>query len=308
MALKITDLGNRAADSRTWDLLKCEGCGQEILIPPSASYKIVCPSCGKANDKSEFMPLTRTLWVSKQEREKEHSEDCRFNCVRYYRRAVQFRRAIFRLYDRQGYINWAQAVALLIAFHIDVKNGVLKLLGGSRKTSLHQYPESPFMSALKRLNADRETAFEPGSPGYEDISKAIVSLLSEIEIKRSRGKQARSDALLLMLDAVVLRFCPNSYIHLLRDALRLRSAEYKKIDSDGACAKRKAWGRFYKAKRGVEASCRRIWKSLFNENPPSLGESDFPRVARGEQDTDKTRRDEWWVVVAHQQGMVDFGV
>jgi hypothetical protein len=75
--------------------------------------------------------------VSKQERVKDHSEDCRFNCVRYYRQAVQFRRAIFGLYDRQDYINWAQAIALLIAFHIDVRNGVLKLLDGTRKISLY---------------------------------------------------------------------------------------------------------------------------------------------------------------------------
>jgi hypothetical protein len=161
------------------------------------------------------------------------------------------------------------------------------------------------MSALKRLNADQETTFKPGAPGDEDISKAIVSLLGEIEIKRSRGNQARSDTLVLILDAAVLRFCPNSYIHLLRDALRLRSTEYKKIGTNGACAKRKAWGRFYKAKRGVEASCRRIWKSLFNENPPSLGESDYPRATSRERES---RRDEWWVVVARQQGMMDLVV
>ncbi len=308
MALTITDEGGKAADSRTWDSLKCEGCGLEILIPPGASDKIICPSCRKVNDKSEFMPLARTLWVSKRERIKKHSEDCRFSCVHHYRQAARFRRAIFGLYDRQGYINWAQAIALLIAFHIDLENGVLKLLEGNREISFHRYPKSPFIDRLRQHDADQETTFEPSALGDEDISRTIVSLLSETDIKRSRGNQARSDILVLMLDAVVLRFCPNSYIHLLRDALRLRPTEYKKTYTEGARAKRKAWGRFYKARRGVEASCRRTWKRLFSESPPSLGESDYPRATGGEHDADKARCDEWWIVVARQQGMMELGV
>ncbi len=301
MAQKIIEADGKAVDERPFDSLRCEGCGQEILVPPAATDKIVCPECSKVNNKSEFMPLARTLWVSKNERVRDRSKDCRFSCVDHYRHAVQFRRAIFRFYDKQGYISQAQAIALLVAFYVDLGNGVLKLLDADREIPFRPFRNSPL--SARWTHADQEKTLET-TPANESISKVIMSLLGEIEIKRGRGNQARSDQLVLMLDAVVLRFCPNSYIHLLRDALRLRSAEYKMTDTDGAYAKRNAWHQFHKSRRGVEASCRRLWKEIFDEGPPALSELNYPRAAVDHNDADTARCEEWWMLVARQQGMM----
>jgi hypothetical protein len=298
MAIKITGEG-KVENLRTWDSLRCECCGQEILIPPSMSDRVVCALCGRANYKSQFVPITKKLWISKQENFKNHPEHCRFNCVSHYRRAVQFRRAIFRLYDKQGYINWPQAVALIIAAHIDAKNGVIKLLEGTTNISFFR-PTPKFMNTLEWLEHEQTTNFRQDTPTDDQISKEILALLSDMQLKRCRGNQSRSDTLILMLDAIILRFCPNPYVHLLRDALRLRSAEYRKSNFEGKSAKRKAWHQLLKVKRGSEASCKRIWKHLFNENPPSLKESYYPRAIGKEHDTIS---DEWWIKVARQQGM-----
>ena len=302
MAQKIIDADSKTINEKPFDLLRCGGCGQEILVPPTATDEIVCPNCSKVNNKSEFIPLARTLWVSKNERVRDNSKDCRFSCVDHYRHAVRFRRAIFEFYDKQGHISQAQAIALLVAFHVDVENGVLKLLDGDREISFRPSQSSPLSARFTRMV--QETTPETSTPADKSVSEVIISVLDEIEIKRGRGNQARSDQLVLMLDAVVLRFCPNSYVHLLRDALRLRSAEYKMTDTDGAYAKQDTWRRFHKSRRGVEASCRRLWKLIFDENPPALSELNYPRAAVDHDDADKVRREEWWMLVARQQGMM----
>lgn len=254
------------------DLFVCEGCGCEIPIPPEANNKIICAKCNKTMDRSHFSPLSRKqkLWVSEKGLElclQQHSKPfSHCNCVEYYREAVRFRQAIFETYEKQGEIGLAQAVGMSVAFYAGLEEGALKLLG-------------------RRSRAMKQAFLRDNSFAEEEPNESFLwDWLDTMQIKAGVGRPARTDTLILFLDAVVLLFCPNHYIHLLRDALRLRSHEYK-VQANRATAHREAWTKFWKAKRAVEVSCKRLWRAWFKKDPEQP-----PR--------------DWWERVTCQQGLI----
>ncbi len=261
---------SEALDLHPLDLLICENCGREVTIPPEASNQIVCGKCQRVMDKSHYSPMTRKqkLWVSekgvKLRLEQYGRHSC--NCVTYYRDAARFRRAIFHLYDSDGQITSAQALAIFVAFWTDYREGVPKLIGGHSQ-------------AMNQVLTD-------GISTGEDVPDGgfLWRSLESVQIRGQVGRPARTDTLVLFLDAVVLMFCPNRYVHFLRDALRLRSHEYK-VRANRASEHQESWRRFWKAKRAVEVSCKRKWRAWWGENPEAPPEN-------------------WWERVARQQGLI----
>lgn len=252
------------------DLFICQNCRGEFPFPPDGSNKVTCPKCNTVMDTSHFFLLTRKqrLWANKRDLGSyfEHAKPLHFSYVGNYRLVVRFRQAIFEMYNKQGEITLAQAVAMLVAFNADCEEGVLKLLGkggGGLKRAYHQH-------------------------NWLDSNKSDESLLwdwlTTKQIKGGPGRPTNSNTLVLLLDAVVLMFCPNAYIHFVRDALRLRSQEYR-VDTNRASGRREAWDKFWKAKKAVEVTCRRMWMVWFNNNPePPPGD--------------------WWERVARQHGLI----
>jgi len=264
------DVG-KALDLDPLDLFICENCGREISIPPEAKNEIICVRCNKTMDRSHFSPLIRKqkLWVSEKGLTlllKRRAEPVHCNCMEQYRRAIRFRQAIFETYAKQGEINLAQAVAMLVAFYAGLEEGALKLLGRRGEV---------VKSVLRRYSSSDRENFDEGF---------LWDWLATMQIKGGVGRPARTDTLVLFLDAVVLMFCPNRYVHFLRDALKLRSQEYR-VQANRATAHREAWIRFWKAKRAVEVSCKRIWHAWSGENPEPPPQ-------------------DWWERVARQQGLI----
>ncbi len=262
----------KALDLAPLDMLVCEYCGHEIYAPPGVSGEVKCFRCNRTMDKSHFSPMIRKqkLWVSekgaKLRLEQYTRKDCSCSCVTYYRDAARFRRAIFHIYDNEGQITNAQALAMLVAFRADYGEGVLKLLGRHGQ-------------AMQQVLTDGDsTGKDAPDSGF------LWRLLESVQIREQVGRPARTDTLVLFLDTIVLMFCPNRYVHFLRDALRLRSHEYK-VRANRASAHQESWGRFWKAKRAVEVSCKRKWRAWWGENPEAPPEN-------------------WWERVARQQGLV----
>jgi hypothetical protein len=149
------------------------------------------------------------------------------NCVDEYRRVIRFRQALFDAFNEQSKISDGQAIAMFITFYIDATEGVMKLLG-----------KDPKIGKLERPNAD-----------------FLWKSLGRLQLKPSRGRPGRSDKLVLLLYAYALSFCPNAYVHLLRDALTLRKQQYS-LGTSHATSHREQWKRFWKAKRAAEVSPR----------------------------------------------------
>lgn len=253
------------------DLFICEHCGHEIVVPPEGNSKIICARCNRTMDRADFSPLIRKqkLWVSERGLNlclKQHTKPFSPSCVSRYRHAVRLRQAIFEMYDKQGEIGLAQAVAMLVAFYAGLEEGVVKLLGRHSK------------GVEQALCGDSSSDNEKLDEGF------LWDWLAAIHIKGGVGRPARTDTLILFLDATVLMFSPNRYVHFLRDALRLRSHEYV-VQTNHATAHREAWIKFWRAKRAVEVGCKRIWRSWLRENP----EPPPP---------------DWWERVARQQGLI----
>ncbi len=110
----------KALDLAPLDMLVCEYCGHEIYAPPGVGGEVKCFRCNRTMDKSHFSPMIRKqkLWVSekgvKLRLEQYRRGSC--NCVTCYRDAARFRHAIFHMYDNEGQITYAQALAMLVAF------------------------------------------------------------------------------------------------------------------------------------------------------------------------------------------------
>jgi hypothetical protein len=117
----------------------------------------------------------------------------------------------------------------------------------------------------------------------DSYASLLWDWLGTIQIKKKVGRPPRTDTLVLLLDALVLMFCPNSYLHFLRDALRLRTHEYR-VKLNHAAARRETWDKFWKASRAVEVECKRLWLAWFKDNP-------------------KSPPKEWWKKVAREQGL-----
>jgi hypothetical protein len=248
------------------DLFVCENCGAEMPFIPGAGSRLICGKCGKVMDKSDFSPHIRTqkVWVSEKAlrlRLERHVKDCPLNCVGHYRNAIRFRHAIFETYEKHGAITLSQAIAMLVAFRASTSRGVLRLL---------EKDETPLSKEFrKRYSTDRET----NDTGW------VWEWLATLQIKKGVGRPLRPDKLVLLLDAAVLMFCPNSYVHFIRDALRLRSHEYV-IQSNRASAHGDSWDKFWKVKKRVEVSCKELWQAWFEQDPEPLPERWWARVAR----------------------------
>jgi len=274
---------SKALDLSPLDLLLCENCGCELHIPPDANNQIICPWCNAVMDKSRFLLQSRRqkLWVSEKGlklRLERYDEPVHCNCMEHYRRVVRFRHAIFDVYEKQGKITEAQAVGMLVAFCAGFDKGVLRLLGKDAeavKTRLRQ--GSSFYATLEKLGEDDE--FDRNKP----FGEFLLGWLASMELRGGPGRRPRSDTLVLFMDAIVLMFCPNAYLHFLQDALRLRAQEYW-LRENHASARPERWTKFWKARRAVEVSCKRIWKAMFNDDPGPP-----PR--------------DWWKRVADQQGL-----
>ena len=224
-------------------------------------------------DGSSFSSLIRkqNVWVSEKGLELRFRERelplSKCNCVNNYRKAVRFRQAIFDTYEKQGEIGLVQTVGMFVAFYTDLEEGVLKLLG-------------------KHGSSNKQTFWRNKSyeEKPEEFQVFLWNWLDTMQIKTGVGRPARTDNLILFLDAAVLMFCPNHYLHFLRDALMLRSHEYK-VQANRAAARREAWDKFWKAKRAVEVKCKRLWRTWFGKNP-------------------KPPPENWWERIAHKQGLM----
>lgn len=178
------------------------------------------------------------------------------NCVEEYRLVIHFRQALFDTLQEPSKISDVQAIAMFITFYIDATEGVMKLLGKDKKIGKSEQPNADF----------------------------LWKSLGRLQLKPSRGRPMRSDKSVLVLYAFALSFCPNAYVHLLRDALTLRKQEYS-LGTSHASSHLEQWRRFWKAKRAVEVSCERIWKTVNNHAPEQSPE-------------------DWWIRVARQQGLM----
>lgn len=256
------------------DALICENCGREVAVAADADNQVTCPRCSVLMDKSHFIKMSRsqTVWVPKNGFGSYLQQTLklpRFNCVEHYRGAVQFRRAMFSVYEEQGRITDAQALGLLVAFQAASEKGILKLLGrddGALASRSSFQRASPFDAEM------------PRKPPW------LWNWLGATKLKLSPGRPTRTDMPVLILDAVVLMFCPNAYSHFLQDALKLRVREYE-AKGNYASAHHEQWVKFWEAKRAVEVSCKRIWRLIFSQNPaPPSGD--------------------WWERVARQQGLM----
>lgn len=265
---------SKVLDLHPGDLLVCENCRCELPIPPDASNRIVCYKCHTVMDKSHFSPLIRKqrLWVSERGLNlqlERYAKPPHFSCVDYYRRVVRVRQAIFDLYNKQGSVSLQQAVGIFVSFFINQDEGVSKFLA-------KDYND-------KTTRALRKGGWlEECSDGDKRANTFLFDLVSSMPIKQGVGRPMRSDTLLLLLDAAVLMFCPNAYMHLLRDALRLRAHEYKECGQH-AQAHREAWQKFWKAKRAVEASCQRVWQLAYEKSPEPPPPNWWERVAYQER-------------------------
>lgn len=263
----------KALDLAPLDMLVCEYCGHETYAPPGVGGEVKCFRCNRTMDKSHFSLVARKqkLWVSekgvKLRLKQQRMDSC--SCVTYYRDAVRFRRAIFHMYDSSdGQITSAQALAVFVAFWAGSGEGVLKLLGRRDRAMELSLPKGAYRS---------EDELHAGS---------LWDALASVPIKEGVGRPTLTDTLILSMDAVVLNFCQNAYVHFLRDALRLRANEYK-MRTNQADEHQQMWNRFWKAKRAVETSCKRKWQALWNEIPEPPPE-------------------DWWERVARQQGLIGY--
>jgi len=261
-----------ALNLNTMDVFVCENCGKEMPIIPGTKSQFICISCGKTMDKSLFSPLTRTqkLWVSEKGRKRlEQLKNYSFNCVGYYRDVIHFRHAIVENYYKRGKITLPQATAMLAAFCAGTSQGVITLLDRNKKL---------VSDKLRKLGE---------SDGDSSGASLVWDWLGTMQIQKKVGRPPRTDSLVLLLDAAVLMFCPNNYLHFLRDALRLRIHEYR-VESDHPTAHRETWHRFWKATKAVEIECKRSWQAWFKEGPESPPKN-------------------WWERVAREQGLIGSG-
>jgi hypothetical protein len=231
----------KASDPRLWDLLNCEGCGQEISIPIKLEDKVTCPICGRVNNKSNFLPLSRTLWVSKKRIAKlgqpTDTSEIKCNLTQYYRLSIRLRRAAFGMYLRSGSFSYTQLVQITTVASISVGK------------------------AMSLLNSPK--------------SEQVVTQWNTLKRKLA-GHPPSDTTLVLILDAMLLGEFPNSYRHLLRDALILRLHEIKKtykteIERQLAMEKCVKW---------AVVTSKRAWTYVYKKEPEKPERNWWQRPAR----------------------------
>ena len=248
------------------DVLVCEKCGLEIPILPSSHGHVCCYRYGRAQNEKNLLSFERQLriWVSDKGLEllrERRTKPFQCNRIRYYRALVHFRKALFDVCRKQGKITEAQAMGMFISFYAGFQNGVLRLLGKDGEAVKPRLQLSGlFYAALEELEKDDKFDRDDPDKGF------LFEWLKNIAIARAPGRPPRSDTLVLLIDAMVLAFCPKAYLHFLQDALTLRRQEYQVV-GNYATSNRERWDKFRKAQRAVEVGCKRIWRDIFSENP-----------------------------------------
>lgn len=159
-------------------------------------------------------------------------EEWKCNCIWLYRRCITFRRLLFQLYEERCEFSYGHLVG--------------------------------FMSSLVALGDESPARL-----------KRLCSKLWETwgELQPKLAHRPPSDrTLLLYADAVLLSLCPNSYQHLLRDALSLRLNDYptktEKLIHLKDCAK---W---------TNVTCSRVWWAAFNTRPQKPSNDWWMRATR----------------------------
>lgn len=109
----------------------------------------------------------------------------------------------------------------------------------------------------------------------------LWKFLADLQFKGCRGRRLKGRTLVLFLDTILLFWCPQGYLHLLRDDLGLRLEEY--VRKGRAVRKLDRWEWFWKAVKAAEISSRRMWIAL-GSKPPERPPAD------------------WWLRVACQKG------
>ena len=239
------------------DLLICPACGCEFSVWPKAKKKLVCPNCISTVDKSRCMPLIalRKTWVC-QEVLPQYYEQIVFKQVdAFYHQAVDLYRTLTQnvpknaMMSRDSFVLGA-VIASRFWYSVDFSQEAMRQV-------ISQYVE--------------------GSVLFDFLDTGHV------ELGAGRGRPPRKERILLLIDALLLRLCPDGYVALLCDALTLRTKEYTIKETYGR-AHQDRWKKFYKARDRVEVYCGRIWKDLFGEEPPAVP-------------------DDWWEEVARNQGL-----
>lgn len=163
----------------------------------------------------------------------------RCNCVGHYRESIAQRRLLFQLYRERGTFSLGQLAGFV--------------------TWLWARPSL--------TSRDRRT---------EPIEGWLWDFWGQLRL-RMEGRPPADKTLVLWVDAMLLCFSPNPYVHLLRDAFGLRLGEYRtRLERQMALANCVKW---------TEVTCRRVWLDVYGTEP-----------SRPSKD--------WWLRTAHRQGLV----
>jgi len=193
----------------------------------------------------------------------------RCNCVGIYRNAIRLRKRIFEVYLKENSFSEAEVMAVLVCMQAagsQADEALVRLTGlGGNNVS------SAFRACLRQI----EHKAESESDNY------LWKILAHLQFKGWRGRRLKGKTLVLFLDTILLFWCPQGYLHLLRDDLGLRLEEYAR--KERAVRKVDRWEWFWKAVKATEISSRRMWIATHDKPPESP-----PR--------------EWWLKVACQKG------
>jgi hypothetical protein len=191
------------------------------------------------------------------------------NCVGIYRDTIRLRKRIFEVYLKENGFSEAEAMAVLVCMQAAGSRAdeALARLAGLRGNNVN--------GAFRAPPRQREHKAESESDNY------LWKILTDLQFKGWRGRRLKGRTLVLFLDAFLLFWCRQGYLHLLRDNLSLRLEEY--AQKGRAVRKLDRWEWFWKAVKAAEISSRRIWMALLSE-PPERPPAD------------------WWLKVACQKG------
>jgi len=195
--------------------------------------------------------------------------ECQCNCVGIYRNTIRLRKRIFEVYLKENSFSEAEAMAVLVCMQAAgsrADEALARLAGlGDNNVS------SAFRARLRQI----EHKAESESDHY------LWKILADLQFKSGRGRRLKGRTLVLFLDTILLFWCPQGYLHLLRDDLGLRLEEHAR--KGRAVRKLDRWEWFWKAVKAAEISSRRIWIALLSK-PPERPPAD------------------WWLKVACQKG------
>lgn len=195
--------------------------------------------------------------------------ECRCNCISNYRNTIRLRKRIFEAYLKENSFSDAEAMAVLVCMQAagsQADEALARLTGlGVNNVS------SIFRAHLREIEHKAE----------DESDYCLWKILADLQFKGWRGRRLKGRTLVLFLDTILLFWCPQGYLHLLRDDLSLRLEEYARKGQ--AIRKLDRWKWFWKAVKAAEISSRRVWIGLLSK-PPERPPAD------------------WWLKVACQKG------